>query len=107
MGPEARLEKRLVKCVEEVGGLCWKFTSPGTPGVPDRICILPDGRIVFVEMKAEWGRVSNIQKYRRRQLLDRQCDTRIVKGEQQLKDFMKEVKKAYGVCTAHIPEARD
>ncbi|MGT2755396.1 VRR-NUC domain-containing protein [Streptococcus ovis] len=32
-------------------GLCLKFTSPGTVGVPDRIVILPTG-IFFVEVKA-------------------------------------------------------
>ncbi|MDO4717535.1 MAG: VRR-NUC domain-containing protein [Propionibacteriaceae bacterium] len=31
--------------------MCWKFTSPGTQGVPDRVVILPGGRIGFVELK--------------------------------------------------------
>lgn len=32
-------------------GLCLKFTSPGTVGVPDRIVIIPSG-VFFVEVKA-------------------------------------------------------
>lgn len=32
-------------------GVCWKWISPGRRGVPDRICIFPGGRIVFVEVK--------------------------------------------------------
>ena len=33
-------------------GVCWKFTSPGTAGVPDRLLLLPSGRLAFVEVKA-------------------------------------------------------
>ncbi|MDV6239876.1 VRR-NUC domain-containing protein, partial [Trueperella bernardiae] len=36
---EHAIEQHLKKAVEAIGGLCWKFTSPGTAGVPDRICI--------------------------------------------------------------------
>lgn len=97
MKREATLEYRLVKKVEAAGGLCWKFTSPGTPGVPDRICILPDGAVVFVEMKAEWGRLSHIQEYRREQLLSRGADIRVVKGEAELKDFLREVQERYAI----------
>jgi hypothetical protein len=34
-----------------MGGKAFKFVSPGNPGVPDRLCVLPGGRIVFVEVK--------------------------------------------------------
>jgi len=49
---ESQIEKYLTARVKAAGGLCWKFTSPGMPGVPDRIAMLPGGRIVFVELKA-------------------------------------------------------
>lgn len=48
---EHAIEQHLKKAVEAIGGLCWKFTSPGTAGVPDRICI-HRGRVIFVELKA-------------------------------------------------------
>ncbi len=38
--------------MEAAGGLCLKFVSPGTAGVPDRIVLLPEGRLGFVEVKA-------------------------------------------------------
>ena len=41
---ESEIERRLVQQVRKHGGLCYKFTSPGNPGVPDRIIITPDGR---------------------------------------------------------------
>lgn len=88
---EKKLEQRLVKVVERNGGMCWKFISPGTPGVPDRICLLPGGRIIFVEMKAEWGRMANIQKYRKDQLTSLGYDARTIKGETQLQSFIQEL----------------
>ena len=49
---EREIERKLVNAVKERGGICWKFTSPGTAGVPDRIILMPEGRIAFVEVKA-------------------------------------------------------
>lgn len=48
---EKDIEKYLVKNIKTLGGLCLKFTSPGTRGVPDRI-VLYQGRTFFVELKA-------------------------------------------------------
>lgn len=62
MRREALVERRLVRAVERVGGFAYKFESPGRAGVPDRVCLFPDGRIVFVEVKAPGGKVSELQK---------------------------------------------
>ena len=50
---ERDIEQRLVKAVKAKGGLAPKFVSPGFDGVPDRIVLLPRGRIAFVELKAK------------------------------------------------------
>lgn len=60
---EKDIEAKLRHAVERTGGLCLKWTCPGWAGVPDRICLLPGGRIVFVEMKREGGKVSNRQAW--------------------------------------------
>ena len=49
---ESFIEEKLTKAVKQNGGVCWKFTSPGIAGVPDRIILMPKGRIAFVEVKA-------------------------------------------------------
>lgn len=59
---EKDIERRLVLEIRKMGGLCLKFTSPGLAGVPDRIVILPGGRVIFVEMKAQNGRLSQQQQ---------------------------------------------
>ncbi len=49
---ESDVEAHLVKRVKERGGLPLKFKSPQRAGVPDRICVMPMGVLVFVELKA-------------------------------------------------------
>ncbi len=41
---ENDIEKYLVRQIKRIGALCYKFTSPGTRGVPDRI-ILYQGNV--------------------------------------------------------------
>ena len=50
---ESEVEKKLKTRVQkELNGLALKFVSPGFNGVPDRIILVPYGRIYFVETKA-------------------------------------------------------
>ncbi|EAS6351712.1 VRR-NUC domain-containing protein [Salmonella enterica subsp. enterica] len=49
---ESLIEKHLVAEVKKTGGVAYKFVSPGRRSVPDRIVLLPGGRLVFVECKA-------------------------------------------------------
>ena len=49
---ERVVEQALIKAVKAKGGICPKWVSPGLDGVPDRIVLLPHGRIAFVELKA-------------------------------------------------------
>ena len=62
------MEAKLVDAVKAAGGICWKFTSPGTAGVPDRIVLLPSGRIAFVEVKAPGEKPRPLQRLRIRTL---------------------------------------
>jgi hypothetical protein len=48
---EKILERRLVLAVKKAGGVCPKFVSPGLDGMPDRLILLPGGRIAFAEVK--------------------------------------------------------
>ena len=49
---EREVEKRLTVEVKKRGGMSPKFVSPGQDGMPDRLVLLPHGRIGFVECKA-------------------------------------------------------
>lgn len=65
---EKFIERKLVLAVRKLGGLCPKFVSPGTAGVPDRIILLPGGNVAFAELKAPQGRLSPLQVQRHIQL---------------------------------------
>ena len=65
---EREVERRLVTAVKKLGGLAHKFTSPGLDGVPDRLVLLPDGRLAFVEVKAPGQKMRPLQLLRKRQL---------------------------------------
>ena len=52
---EKDIEKALGRMVGRRGGRCLKWICPGWAGVPDRIILLPGGRIIFVELKRPKG----------------------------------------------------
>ena len=59
---EKDIERKLRLLVEKYGGRCLKWVCPGWVGVPDRIILLPGGRIHFVETKRpKGGRYSAMQ----------------------------------------------
>lgn len=65
---EKMIETRLVKAVKKSGGICPKFVSPGTDGMPDRLVLMPAGRPGFVEVKAPGKKPGPLQMMRHRQL---------------------------------------
>ncbi|MFS1514580.1 VRR-NUC domain-containing protein [Chengkuizengella sp. SCS-71B] len=90
---ESRLEQRLRKEVENIGGLYWKFTSPGLRGVPDRVCIFPGNRIVFVEMKAPGKKLGPLQLKRKQELGQRNAKVHVVDSVEKIKQFVEEHQK--------------
>ena len=61
---EKEVEKKLVQAVKARSGICPKWVSPGFDGMPDRIVLLPKGKIGFVEVKAPGERPRPLQKAR-------------------------------------------
>lgn len=88
---ESQIERYLVRKVEEHGGLCFKFVSPGNPGVPDRIVLTPEGRTIYVELKTDTGRLAKIQKWQRGEMEKRGADVRVLYGLDAVKEFLREV----------------
>ena len=58
---EKAVEEKLIKAVKSMGGICPKWVAPGFDGMPDRIVLLPDGRMAFVEVKAPGERPRPLQ----------------------------------------------
>lgn len=65
---ESRVENYLKNKVEKLGGKAFKWAPIGVTGVPDRMVLLPGGRIIFVELKAPGKKARKLQEYRAKQL---------------------------------------
>ncbi|SJZ94004.1 hypothetical protein SAMN02745116_01898 [Pilibacter termitis] len=65
---EKQVEQQLVQATKAIGGICLKLTSPSMAGIPDRVVLLPNGKIGFVEVKAQKKKPRPLQVYRMKQL---------------------------------------
>lgn len=59
--------------IKKLGGKAYKFVSPGETGVPDRLCILPGGKVFFVETKSEGKESTPKQKQQQKRMRDLGC----------------------------------
>lgn len=88
---EREIEKKLVDAVKAQGGVCWKFVSPGMAGVPDRIILMPMGRIAFVEVKAPGERPRKLQLARHRLLRRLGFKTFVLDNPEQIGGILDEI----------------
>ena len=65
---ERTIEQKLAARARAMGGIAPKFTSPGFDGMPDRLVLLPGGRMGFVELKAPGRKPRPLQLVRHRLL---------------------------------------
>lgn len=89
---ESVIEGKLRKKVVDMGGRFFKWVSPGNDGVPDRIAVFPGGRIYFVELKTDEGRLTSLQIYQQDTLRDLGCNVTTVYGETGIENFVESVK---------------
>ena len=61
MDPEKLLEKTLRERIKDLGGIALKFHCLSFTGFPDRVVLMPFGRIYFVELKSEGKKPAKIQ----------------------------------------------
>ena len=67
---EKDIEKKLALEAKKRGGLAVKFVSPGFDGMPDRIVLMPEGKMAFVEVKAPGKRPRPLQMARHKRLIE-------------------------------------
>lgn len=61
---EKAIERYLVERCREHGLPCLKYSNPNCVGYPDRLIVLPDGMVVWVELKSAGRKPSKIQRAR-------------------------------------------
>lgn len=66
---ELTIEDRLRVSIQARGGMCIKLWALVYAGIPDRLVLMPSGRVWFVELKRpEGGRYSRLQLWWRAKL---------------------------------------
>jgi hypothetical protein len=60
---EKVVEHKLVELVKINGGMCIKLLCDQLIGLPDRMCLFPGHKIVFVELKTTGRKPKRIQAY--------------------------------------------
>ena len=88
---EKYIEKKLVAAVKNMGGIAPKLVSPGFNGMPDRIVLLPMGRIAFVELKAPGKKLRPLQVRRKKQLEALGFLVYCIDGVEQIDEVLREM----------------
>lgn len=91
---EKTLEQKFRAAVKSDGGLAVKFTSPGFDGVPDRLALLPDGKMAFVEVKAPGEKPRPLQLSRHRLLRRLGFKVYVLDDESQIGGIIDEIQSA-------------
>ena len=88
---EKQIEHKLVQAVKAEGGICPKLVSPGTDGMPDRMVLLPEAHIGFVEVKALGQKPRPIQERRHAQLRELGFQVSVLDDPEQIPGIIREV----------------
>lgn len=91
---ERDVEKHLTRAVRKRGGMCLKFVSPGTAGVPDRLILLPEGKSAFFETKAPGRKPRRLQEVRHAQLRDLGHPVYVIDHPDQIDGALDEIQPA-------------
>ena len=90
---EYTIENHLILVTRAHGGMCLKFISPGIAGAPDRIVILPGGKIGFAELKAPGRRPRLRQRAVIRTLYRCGCHVAVIDNLKSAEGFVRRLAK--------------
>ena len=88
---EREIEKKLVTATKAKGGIAPKFTSPGFDGMPDRLILLPGGKMGFAELKAPGKKPRPLQEVRHNLLRQMGCKVYVIDGAEQIESVLAEI----------------
>jgi hypothetical protein len=85
---EKNSEKFLIESVKNLGGWAIKLSAAFISGLPDRLVLLPGGRLYFVEMKSESKKPSAIQKIIHKKLTGLGFPVTVLDTKEKIKNFI-------------------
>lgn len=89
---EKQIENKLATEAKKLGGIALKFVSPSFDGMPDRLVLIPDGHIAFVELKAPGKKPRPLQLSRHRLLRSLGFRVYIIDSVEQIGGMLDEVR---------------
>lgn len=89
---EKLIEKKLREAVKAFGGLALKFSSPYHRGMPDRVLLMPNGMVGFVEIKTTGKKPTELQKVAHKQLRELGFKVEVIDKPEQIEEFLNELK---------------
>lgn len=92
MTTEKRIEKKLRDACRKMGGIAIKLYSLSLTGLPDRMVLMPGGRIWFVELKSERGKLSAMQSFVHRFLHNLGFKVEVLNSGDALDNFLETIK---------------
>ena len=93
--PEALVEVYLVKEIEKLGGIAYKFSSTARRNVPDRLCALPYGNTIYVEVKTAKGVLSKGQHKEFTRLTDLKQPVFILSSKEEVDELIVFIKQQW------------
>ena len=86
---EKDIEQYLRDKVKAVGGIAYKFVSLGNRGVPDRLVLLPTGKIAFVELKAPGKKSTALQELQQKRISNLGFKVLVIDSKTKVDEFIK------------------
>jgi hypothetical protein len=80
---ESKIQSKKIKQLEKDGYYVIKLITTNKPGIPDLIAIPPNSDVEFIEVKTPIGKVSELQKYRHKELKQHGLNVEIYRGNEQ------------------------
>lgn len=91
---EKQIEQKLVQAVRKSGGMCLKFVSPNFDGMPDRLILLPGGKIAFTELKAPGKKPRPLQLARHKTLMGLGFRVYVIDSAEQIGAILDEIQSS-------------
>lgn len=85
---ESTIESNFVKQVKAMGGMAIKLISPNFAGLPDRLVLLPHGKIFFVELKATGQKPRPLQIAVHRKLRKLGFDVYVIDSNEKINELL-------------------
>jgi Holliday junction resolvase-like predicted endonuclease len=77
---EQQIQSKKIKELEAQGYYVIKLVKTNKNGIPDLIAIPRNSNVEFIEVKTEKGRVSELQKYRHKELSEHGIIVEVYRG---------------------------